>query len=180
MNRFRTIFAVFLLMIFTFNVFIYYSLFEVADYSAKNEMADQVHQVSSLRRTTVLKLPLNRLKDAKSGELWFNNEMYDVVKAEVKNDCILVYALADKKEGELITEFGKQLENNTDLSITKTGSAQAPAKQHKTPLQKYVPSAAPVSATHSMLTKVIYYHLRCFYSTPVKVIQAPPPERTVS
>lgn len=179
MKRFKTFFSLFFLMIFTFNVIISYSLFELAGNEAKNEMAEKMNGLHSLNETTVLHLPLSRLKDAQSEEIWFNNELYDIVKTEVRQDCILVYALSDKKEGALIGELGKQTENNLDTDITQGHAKYPPSKQHKTAPQKYIPRAI-VCLLRFSEHQLVLCTWTSLYSPPIPAISSPPPEHPLS
>ncbi|HXC06114.1 MAG TPA: hypothetical protein VNZ86_15260, partial [Bacteroidia bacterium] len=78
MNRFKSIFGVFFLLVFTFNVVIYYSVFEVSDRDAKTEMNSVISGMHSLEGTQCFRLPLTRLKDTQQHEIWIEGKLYDI------------------------------------------------------------------------------------------------------
>ena len=181
MNRFKTIFAVFFLMVFTVNVIIYYTLFEVSEYHAKSEMASCIaSEHKKFCHTQVVRLPLCRLKEAGQDEIWLNGNLYDIVKSEVKSDCVLIYVLCDEKEQDLISKMGAHSEGQSDAILhNNAGKHSSHKHQSKVPVQKYFPTAI-ISFQYDKNDSVISCEINCFYSTQSLSLNSPPPEQSIS
>jgi|GEM_PF-3056753 hypothetical protein len=176
MNRFKSIFAAFFLLVFTFNVVIYYTVFEVSDNEAKSEMGAVIAGMHSLEGTQCFRLPLSRSGETLEKEIWINGKLYDIVKAEKKADSIVIYVLNDKKEEGLVNDLKSHTDNQSETAIN-TGAAHHGAKHHsKAPVvQKYFP-AAIISFRFDPRSNSINCRINCFYTSAPSVIVAPPPE----
>ncbi len=180
MSRFKAIFAVFFLLIFTFNVIIYYSLFEFSEIRAKTEMNEVISALHSLKETQQFILPLSRLNETRHDEIWLNGNLYDIVKTEVKNDSVLIYVLNDKDEQMLVEKMKTHEDQNAD-KINRTHSGQHSTKHStKESPQKYFPNTAIISFHCDVHDNTLYCRINCFYTTILPPVQAPPPEHTVS
>ena len=175
MNRFRSIFALFFLLVFAFNIVIYYTLFEFDESHSRAEMGQTISHMQTLAGTECFSLPLNRLKDTEQSELWMNGKLYDIVKTEVTKNSVIVYVLNDKKEENIVHKLGKDTEEQTDVSVN-AGKASKPVKHNVKPVpQKYFPVAI-ITFRYDILDSTYSCVINCFYSTPVPSILAPPPE----
>jgi mRNA-degrading endonuclease YafQ of YafQ-DinJ toxin-antitoxin module len=180
MSRFKTLFSVFFLVVFTFNVIIYYSLFEFSEIQAKAEMSETISSLPSLSKTDKFILPLSRLNEVRHQEIWLEGSLYDIVKTEVKGDSVVVYVLNDKKEQTLVERMKDHEEQcsckaNLDRRChpgTKHASKPAP--------HKYIPGVAIISFHYNLNDTLVSCEINCFYTTTAPAIVAPPPEHIVS
>jgi hypothetical protein len=180
MSRFKTVFAVFFLVIFTFNVIIYYSLFEFSEIQVKAEMSETISKLHSLDQTGKFILPLSSLNQIRHDEIWLNGNLYDIVKTEIKHDSVVVYVLGDKKEEGLVEKMKAHQEQDTDKVTTTHSGGHASKKNVSKSPQKYFPNAAIISFHRDMNDKVTSCEVNCFYTTALPPVQSPPPEHTVS
>jgi hypothetical protein len=180
MTRFRTIFSIFFLLVFTFNVIIYYTLFDVSEMEAKTEMAETIANLPSLRSTETFRLPVSRLKDTQQDEIWLNGKLYDIVKAEVQGDSVLVYVLNDLNEQCLIHKMAEQSCGQSDVCGASTPSKQVPKHSIKAKVQKCCPKMAIISFYFHSHSKSVSCEIDCIYSTTLPPVFAPPPEHVVS
>jgi hypothetical protein len=175
MNKLKAVFAIFFLLVFTFNVLIYYTLFEFNETQAKTEMGQSISRITSLSETETFTLPINRLNDMQHSEIWLNGKLYDIVKTEVRANSVVVYVLNDKKEEGLVTSMGAHTEGQSD-TVLNTGKAKHSNKHSvKSQVQKYYP-AAIISFRYDKNDRIISCVINCFYSTPIPSVLAPPPE----
>jgi hypothetical protein len=180
MSRFKTVFSVFFLVIFTFNVIIYYFVFDFSEIQAKAEMSQTISNLSSLEHTAQFTLPLSSLNAVSHKEIWLDGTLYDIVKTEIKNDCVVVYVLGDKKEESLVDGMKTHEEQDCDkLSSSYSSGHSAKKNVSKTP-QKYFPNAAIISICHHLDTHMISCEINCFYTTILPAVQSPPPEHPLS
>ncbi len=175
MNKYKAAFAVFFLLVFTFNVIIYYTVFEFDECQAKAEMGQTISRMNSLLGTECFTLPLNRLPDTEKSEIWMNGKLYDIVKTEVKENSVIVYLLNDGKEEALVAKLGSQTEACCDAALNAGKTKHSSRQSIKTSMQKYFPSAL-VTFRYNSQDSIISCVINCFYLTPVPSILAPPPE----
>jgi len=180
MSRFKTVFAVFFLVIFTFNVIIYYFLFDFSEVQAKAEMTETISNLSSLEHTAKFTLPLSSLNEVRQNEIWLDGSLYDVVKTEIKNDCVVIYVLGDKKEEGLVDGMKIHEELDSDKISSSHGLDHSAKKGVSKSPQKYFPNVAFISISHNLDTHIISCEINCFYTTILPAILAPPPERPLS
>ncbi|MFI5148801.1 MAG: hypothetical protein ACHQRM_03645 [Bacteroidia bacterium] len=174
-NRFTAVFSVFLLLVFTFNLVIYYTVFEVSDSEAKSEMNTIISGIHSLEGTQCFTLPLSRFNDTQRKEIWLDGKLYDIVKAEKGPDAVLIYVLNDKKEEGIVNDFRTHTEGQTDITVN---SGSRHNKSHsKAPVpQKYFPSATLITVHVDSAHKSIFFRIDCFYAGILPEAVAPPPE----
>ena len=179
MSRFKTFFASFFLLIFTFNVIIYYSVFEFYEFQAKAEMAESISAMPSLQGTTSFKLPLSRMQETTHSEIWMDGKLYDIVRAEVRADSVIVYVMNDSKEQNLVEKMKAHEEATCEL-IPSRASKPNTKNIHKVPAQKYYPNTAIVTFHFSEKDSSVSCVIDCFYSCLTPAISTPPPEYLVS
>jgi hypothetical protein len=179
MHRFRSIFALFFLMVFTFNVVIYYTLFEYNENEAKAEMSQTISHMHSLLGTEMVTLPLSRLNDVSHDEIWLNGKLYDIVRTEVKSDSVVVYVLNDAKEENLVSNMATHTDSQCDPSMRIASAKHSSKHISKTASQKYIPSAI-VSFRYHPDSHVVSCVINCFYFTETFPVQSPPPKHGLS
>ncbi len=179
MHRFRSIFAVFFLLVFTFNVVIYYTLFEFDDAEAKAEMGQTIAGMHTLLGTESFTLPLSRLQEANRDEIWLNGKLYDIVKTEISNDKVVVYVLNDTKEENLVSNMAVYADSQCDASIHINTAKHSARHTGKVSAQKYCP-AAIISFRYHPEEHILSCLINCFSSTEIFSVQSPPPKHGVS
>jgi hypothetical protein len=180
MSRFKTVFAVFFLVIFVFNVIIYYSLFDFSEMQVKAEMSETISSLHSFEHTGKFILPLSSLNEVRHNEIWLDGSLYDIVKTEIKNDCVVIYVLGDKKEEDLVEKMKAHQEQDTDkIYSSHTAGHSSKQSARKTP-QKHFPNAALISISYHSGCPIISCEINCFYTTTLPAIQSPPPEHPFS
>jgi hypothetical protein len=179
MPRFKTFFAFFFLLIFTFNVIIYYSLFEFSDLQAKSEMGERLSTLHALEGTSCFKLPLSRVSEANRSEIWMDGKLFDIVRTEVRSDSVIVYVMNDSKEQNLVEKMKTHEEEACDM-ISLHAAKHSHKNLHKVPVQKYYPNAAIVTFRYHTTDRKISCEINCFYTCITSAVSAPPPERVVS
>jgi hypothetical protein len=179
MSRFKTFFAFFFLLVFTFNVIIYYSLFEFSDLQAKAEMGECISSMHSLEGTASFKLPLSRLKEAEHAEIWMDGKLFDIVRSEVQADSVIVYVMNDLKEQNLVEKMKSHEEDVCDMTFSHRTKSST-KNLHKLPVQKYCPNAAIITFRYHTKDCMISCEINCFYSCTAPAVFAPPPEHVVS
>ncbi|HEV7230487.1 MAG TPA: hypothetical protein VGO45_04100 [Bacteroidia bacterium] len=181
MSRFKTLFSVFFLVIFTFNVIIYYSLFEFSEIQAKAEMSETIAGLPSLSETGKFILPLSRLQEVSHHEIWLEGSLYDIVRTEVKGDSVIVYVLNDKKEQTLVERMKDHEEQNTEKAALAHGSHHNGKHGSVKPAaQKYMPAVAIISFHYAANDSLVSCEINCFYSNTAPAVVSPPPEHIVS
>ncbi|WP_432411862.1 hypothetical protein [Rasiella sp. SM2506] len=124
----KHIIAIFLLVIFTFNLGGSYLLFKLQQYQVRREIVHSIKKgVPDSELTTIAVSPQNQHElDWKNDEEFrYNHMMYDVVHAEKINENTTVYyCLSDAQEQQLIAEYTKDQQKNNQHKKRRSNTAK--------------------------------------------------------
>lgn len=115
----KRLYAIFFLAIFGLSQYGHLALFKIIQHDIKKEIRTKIKNGIDSEYLFLIKLPVKKCKndnpDLKwkgDDELWYKDNLYDVVKSHVKNDTLNVYCVNDKMEEELLASLGKVLNNS--------------------------------------------------------------------
>lgn len=110
-----------ILLIFIFNIFGYYVPYYVIRSLIRAEMNEKAE---NFKDADIFEKITFDISDVSNQIVWtrrgkefrYNNEMYDVVKAEIKKNTVTYYCIHDKDEKELTQVFDTLVRNNSSTN----------------------------------------------------------------
>ncbi len=169
----KKLFATFILFIFFINIIGYYVPYYLIRSLIRSEMNKKTEK---LRDEVLLEKISFKLSEASNHINWtrqgkefeFKNEMYDIVKVEIKNNVVTYFCIQDKDEYELNQVLDSLIKNN----ITNNNKRKfAPVKElSKYNLDKY--ELLKLNQSFSVQN----YFIKDFYISIHRDINLPPPK----
>ncbi len=167
----RKYFSILIVAAFLFNIEGSYIWFCVQQYSIKKEIRQEIRQGIKEEDLTLIIIPDNEetgicwLKPDK--EFRYKDEMFDVVKIQIKHQKKYYYCLSDKKEKQLLAGYHKR--NSTKKN--------AETKLKRTFVYNFDLQYASATTNFDFLD-ITFAGINDFYSSNAPDILSPPPKST--
>jgi hypothetical protein len=101
-----------LLLIVFCNSLFYYGYFSISLLKAKLDARIALAKTDPQAGSDVIKVPVCRLQKDESDEVWYNDNLYDVVERDRINDTIYVFLLRDEQEQNVLTGNQKYFQDS--------------------------------------------------------------------
>ncbi|MEI7661860.1 MAG: hypothetical protein WCK34_06675 [Bacteroidota bacterium] len=175
----KRLFAIFLLMVFLFNILGYYLVFSYNQYILRREMMSLVKSQHFDRGCALLRISellANRdFRRLNPGEFRYRGVLYDIVSEEHEPGILIFRCIADSQEDNLIAGFSRSQE-----FVNSQGNAAA--AKHGAAMLYHVITLALVETSRNLAPQFpseIKFAIQSFpvFSIPSKPV-FPPPERS--
>ena len=166
-------FAVFILLIFSFNIIGLYIPFYLVRSFIRNEMNEKAKD--ELKTESLIQFTFFA-KDKQKGFTWtikghefkFGNEMYDIVKAEKSGDKVVYYCLHDKNETNLNNIFNILVKKESEKDKKENVSLIKELSKYKLSTNSSI-----INTPHPYFQSAV---IRYFYQSLHNEVISPPPE----
>ncbi|OFY83859.1 MAG: hypothetical protein A3F72_07620 [Bacteroidetes bacterium RIFCSPLOWO2_12_FULL_35_15] len=173
----KKIAALFLLSIFLFNTVGFYFVFRAEQYLVKSEVQNKIKSgfdPSELEAVTINKDKLADVQWLKHGkEMFYNNQMYDIVKSTETSSTITFYCINDTKEKALLSKLENHI--NTHVVSSNPTKNDSSKKIIDTVIKLYFSNQMSFSVFQSEST-IHYFISNLIYTPALLEITSPPPE----
>lgn len=172
----KNVFALFLLVIFTFNIWGSYCVLRIRQFQIRKEIVQKIKQGVSESDLTIFKIT----PENKNQIIWENNDefiykgtLYDVVYTQIIDQNTKVYhCLSDLQETNLIANYDKDLEKNGKNKGRRRNSPR---------FLKFIPEVLPNTfandALFSKMNGVANFKYLKSYNPLYLEISSPPPKQ---
>ena len=167
----------FLLCIFLFNTAGYFIAFKVAQYEIKSETRSYIRSninINELIAITINKADLTSVKWEESGrEMFYKNELYDIVNSTEVATTITYYCLNDKKEKSLFANLDDHINMQvSDQPLKNDGSKKL--VDHV--IKLYFHNESLFTAATSNILSSVFPNMVINYTPVLIETNSPPPE----
>lgn len=109
--------ALLLLIIFSYNILGFYSIFHLRIYLIQNEMRELIESNECKNSIIEIIIPNSEISNITSindEEIIYKNCFYDIIEKENLKDVTRFICLKDTKETELVSDFNKELKEKNE------------------------------------------------------------------
>jgi hypothetical protein len=144
-------------------------------HEARKEIRKEIRSRISKEYLTRICIPVSNktairwIKENK--EFVYNQDLYDIVSIEVKNDAVVYYCINDLKEKQIIKDFEKISKNKVNAPSSKT--------QLNINLLLILFFQSPENSYSDVPKEFRFPELFHFYISAIKDILSPPPEYSI-
>ncbi|MCX6234249.1 MAG: hypothetical protein NT175_05925 [Bacteroidetes bacterium] len=171
----KKILSAILLIAIVYDTCGYYLCFRMMQQEVRKEIRKEIRSRISKEDLTRICIPVNNktairwIKENK--EFVYNQDLYDIVSIEVKNDAIVYYCINDIKEKQLIRDFEKLSKNKVNAPRSKT--------QLNLNFLLVFFFQSSENSLYDVPKEFRFPDLFHFYTSAIKDILSPPPEYSI-
>jgi hypothetical protein len=153
----------------------YYSFYQIKIYNARQQAQEQLLNQIPQSQLTQIKLDNNTAIcwEEEGKEFSINNEMYDVVRVEIKNGIKYLFCISDTKEDSIFKKMASFVKNNTQDNTSSKNLLQTKFQLNDIICNTY---------NNQIKDNYIHYTFHYFYSYTSKLtftfskVNTPPPK----
>jgi hypothetical protein len=144
--------------------------------NSKRAAIEAIARTGDKNNLQLVKIPLSEKDKYIKHEMWYQHELYDVVKKEVANDSVYIYLYHDNDEENILSEIAGFFQCDVNNNYTAFPGCPVLKSMHTITDLHYLFFALQLLLKPGALYKKLHTNQYCALSTTAHKVNIPPPK----